>query len=330
MEQADGAGSKEVSSGHASYFAHITEQRNNNVNSSSLTWRLTQWQHYDPTCQNASHPYQPSDGHTCSLRIGLDSPGASNVQQQSANQTMTSSTVEHMPESGLQSEQITIELNRLLMSLSDHTSSFAQVAEQRNVDANSSSLTQSVRQQQYCDQTCQTAASQYQSSGENNCPVRTWLDSPGASNDQRQSTNQTTTGSISEQYMLESGLQSDPFTTELSQLLMLRDLMTKRHLSERQKLVLECEMVMAETKRKFDEQFHNLDMDTLQKKKEIEILQDKICKQQILAETFQVIHKASTGVVSCSQREVHRWNPTWSQRVCLAFLRCTQENHGRA
>jgi hypothetical protein len=62
---------------------------------------------------------------------------------------------------------------------------------------------------------------------------------------------------------------------------------------------------MAELKRKFDEQFHNLEMETLQKKKDIEILQEKICKQQILAETFRVLHKASTGVASCSQIGTH-------------------------
>jgi len=43
----------------------------------------------------------------------------------------------------------------------------------------------------------------------------------------------------------------------------------------------------------------------LQKKKHIEILQEKICKQQILAKTFQVVHKASTGVASHSQIGTH-------------------------
>lgn len=61
-------------------------------------------------------------------------------------------------------------------------------------------------------------------------------------------------------------------------------------------------MEMAECKRKFDEQFRILEMEALQKKKDIEILEEKVCKQQMLAETFQVLHKDSTGAASCSQR----------------------------
>jgi hypothetical protein len=64
-------------------------------------------------------------------------------------------------------------------------------------------------------------------------------------------------------------------------------------------------MEIAECKRKFDEKFHNLEMEALHKKKDIEILQDKICKQQILAKTFQFVHKVSTGVASCNQRGTH-------------------------
>ena len=75
--------------------------------------------------------------------------------------------------------------------------------------------------------------------------------------------------------------------------------------AQRQKIILDCQMEVAEVKRKFDEQFHNLDMEWLQKKKNIEILQEKICKQQIVAEAFQALHKASTGVASCSQIGTH-------------------------
>ena len=75
--------------------------------------------------------------------------------------------------------------------------------------------------------------------------------------------------------------------------------------AQRQKIISERQMEIAEVKRKFDEQFHNLDMEVLQKKKHIEILQEKICKQQILAKTFQVVHKASTGVASHSQIGTH-------------------------
>ncbi|OEL23190.1 hypothetical protein BAE44_0015791, partial [Dichanthelium oligosanthes] len=304
MEKADVAGSKEVSSRNTSSFGQVTEQQNTIATSSTLVQPSTQLQRYDPTCENAAHTYQPSGMNNCSVSAGLDNHGALNAQQQSANQTTTSSMVEHTPESGLQSDPVTNELSQLLMSHSDHTSSSAQFTEQQIVP-DSSSLTQHVRQQ-FGDQTCQTIAHQYQPSGRNNSSVRTWLDSRRASDVQRQSNNQTTTSSTSGQEMLESGLQSDPLTTEMSQLVMLHDLMCKRHLSERQKIISEREMEMAECKRKFDEQFHNLEMETLKKKKDIEVLQDKICKQQILAEafqeTFQVLHKASTGVASCSQR----------------------------
>nr|CAB3447275.1 unnamed protein product [Digitaria exilis] len=72
----------------------------------------------------------------------------------------------------------------------------------------------------------------------------------------------------------------------------------------RQKIISECEAEMAECKRKFDEQFRILEMEALQKKKDIEILQEKVCRQQTLAETLQALHKASTGATSCSQREI--------------------------
>lgn len=72
------------------------------------------------------------------------------------------------------------------------------------------------------------------------------------------------------------------------------------------KIILECEKELAECKRKFDEQFHNLEMETLQKRRILRHLRTKyICKQQLLGETFQVLHKASAGVASCSQRGTH-------------------------
>lgn len=72
-------------------------------------------------------------------------------------------------------------------------------------------------------------------------------------------------------------------------------------LDQKQQINLEREMEEAELKKKYDELFHNLEMETLQKKKDLQMLQEKIYKQQILAETFQVL-QASDGVVSCSQR----------------------------
>ncbi|CAL5020804.1 unnamed protein product [Urochloa decumbens] len=304
MEQGDIAGSTEVSSGNTSSFSQVTEQQNTIATSSTLAQPSTQLQVYDPPCQTADHLSQPFGVNTCSVSTGFASHRALNAQQQSVNQMVTSSMVEHTPESGLQSDQVTNEFRQLLMASTNHTSSSAQVTEQQ-IASRSFSLSQHLRQQ-YGDQSCQTSAHQYQPSGRNNYSVRARLDSPRASNVQQQSNNQTTTGSTFGQYMPETRLQSDPLTLEMSRLLMLRDLMAKNHLSKRQQIISECQMEMAECKRKFDEQVHNLEMETLQKKMDIERLQDKICKQQILAETFQVIRKSSTGVASCSQRGTPR------------------------
>ena len=202
MQEADIAGSKEVSNGDTSSFGQVTEQRSTIATSSTLVQPSTQPQLYDPTSQSAAQPYQPS-GVTCSVSTGLDSHGALNSQIQSANQMTPSSMVEHTPESGLQSDPVTNEFTQLLMSISNHTSSYTQVTEQQ-IASNS------FLRQQYGDQTCQTSTHQHR-----------------ASNVQRQSNNQTT-GSTSG--LPESRLRSDPLKIEISQLLMLLDIMTKRHL----------------------------------------------------------------------------------------------------
>ncbi|KAF8748045.1 hypothetical protein HU200_013072 [Digitaria exilis] len=298
MEQPDTARSKEVSSGDTSSFGQVTEQQNAIATSLTLVQPSTQPQICDPTCQSAARPYELSGVNTCLVSSGLDIPGASNGQKQSANRTPTSSMVEHIPESGLQSDPVTNEFNQLLTQLSSGTSS--QVTEQQ-IASSSFSLTQHARQQ-YGDQTCQNSARLYIPSGIDNYSVQARLDSPRASHVQLQSNNQTATGSTSEQYIPESCLQSDPLKIEMSRLILLRDLMTKKHISRRQKIISECEAEMAECKRKFDEQFRILEMEALQKKKDIEILQEKVCRQQTLAETLQALHKASTGATSCSQR----------------------------
>ena len=221
-QEADIAGSKEASSGDTSSLGQVTEQRSTIATSSTLVQPstqpqpffenctageapavVTQPQLYDPTSQSAAQPYQPSGVNT-SVSTGLDSHGALNSQIQSANQMTPSSMVEHTPESGLQSDPVTNEFTQLLMSISNHTSSNTQVTEQQ-IACNS------FLRQQYGDQTCQTSTHQHR-----------------ASNVQRQSNNQTTTGSTSG--LPESRLQSDPLKIEISQLLMLLDIMTKRHL----------------------------------------------------------------------------------------------------
>jgi hypothetical protein len=70
---------------------------------------------------------------------------------------------------------------------------------------------------------------------------------------------------------------------------------------QKQKIILEREMEEAEIKKKYDELFQSLEMETLQKKKDLQLLQQKVCKQQILAEAFQ-IEQPSTRVPSWSQR----------------------------
>jgi hypothetical protein len=76
---------------------------------------------------------------------------------------------------------------------------------------------------------------------------------------------------------------------------------------QKQKLILEREMEEVEIKKKYDELFHNLEMETLQKKKDLQILHAEAisCSQrgarQILAEAFQLV-EPSAEAMSCSQR----------------------------
>jgi hypothetical protein len=245
-EQSDNAAREDVSSDQTSSLAQVTERQSTNGNVSALTKSFTQLEHHDRSGQNGIYPHQLFDGITCSVRTGLDSTGASDVQQQSTNKMMTRSMVEQCtPGVRLQSDATTIELNEVVtpcgdhtssfscgdrpssFSCGDHTSSFSQATEQQTMNASSSSLTQ----HPYRDEAFQTVTHQYEPSAGNTTLVRTWLDSPGELNVPWQSANQTTTNSTSE-HMLEGGLQSDPFTPELSRLLTLRDLVTKRHILE--------------------------------------------------------------------------------------------------
>jgi len=230
MEQADVAASKEVSSGDTSSFGQVTEQQSTTATTSTLVEPSTQLLHYDPTCQSVAHLHQSSTVNISSISTGLDSRGELNVQQQSANQTTTNSMVEHMPESELQSDPVIAEFSQILLHLSDHTSSSVHVTEQ-HISSNASALTQQVGQL-HGDQTSQTAAHQHEPSGRNNCSVQAWLESPRSSNVQWQSNSQTTTDSSSGQYILESGHQSDPLKIEMTRLLKLHDLMTRRHLTK--------------------------------------------------------------------------------------------------
>lgn len=94
-----------------------------------------------------------------------------------------------------------------------HASSFAQVTEQPNMQANTSA--------------CQAVTHQPPDGSIHS--VRTEFINPRASNIESYSVNQILTRSIFEQRPNEAGFQSDPVAVELSRLQMLRCLMTKRH-----------------------------------------------------------------------------------------------------
>lgn len=71
---------------------------------------------------------------------------------------------------------------------------------------------------------------------------------------------------------------------------------------QREQLILARQIELAQAKRKYDELFYNLEVDILQRKKELKITCDKIYKQQILAEVLQGVFKASARVVPDSPR----------------------------
>lgn len=262
MVQAEDISGEEVPS-----FAQVTEQPNMHLNTQSVM----NHHHFGSTCQFASPPYQPPCRDTHSARIEADSVGASHVHPTSANQVPTGSTPgPRLAEDGLDSNH-----------------------------------------------------------------------SPGASHVHPASANQVPTGSPPGPSLAEDGLDLNLFTIELSRLQKLADLMTKRHqekvsflnfsstfvfylisrstcttiapylgithespvvFCQIEQLNLAREVELAQAKRKYDELEYNLEVETLQRKRELKIKADKIYKQQILAEVLQVIFKASVRVVPDSPR----------------------------
>uniref|UniRef100_A0A453P4H0 Uncharacterized protein n=1 Tax=Aegilops tauschii subsp. strangulata TaxID=200361 RepID=A0A453P4H0_AEGTS len=220
--------------------------------------------------------------------------------------------------------------------------SFAQVTEQPNMHLN----TQSVMNHHHFGSTCQFASPPYQPPCRDTHSARIEADSVGASHVHPTSANQVPTGSTPGPRLAEDGLDSNHspgashvhpasanqvptgsppgpslaedgldlnlFTIELSRLQKLADLMTKRHQEKIEQLNLAREVELAQAKRKYDELEYNLEVETLQRKRELKIKADKIYKQQILAEVLQVIFKASVRVVPDSPRG------------------CCPGNHGRA
>ncbi|KAF7090081.1 hypothetical protein CFC21_092901 [Triticum aestivum] len=210
--------------------------------------------------------------------------------------------------------------------------SFAQVTEQPNMHLN----TQSVMNHHHFGSTCQFASPPYQPPCRDTHSARIEADSVGASHVHPTSANQVPTGSTPGPRLAEDGLDSNHspgashvhpasanqvptgsppgpslaedgldlnlFTIELSRLQKLADLMTKRHQEKIEQLNLAREVELAQAKRKYDELEYNLEVETLQRKRELKIKADKIYKQQILAEVLQVIFKASVRVVPDSPR----------------------------
>ena len=90
------------------------------------------------------------------------------------------------------------------------------------------SNTQSVINQHHCGPTSQAASRPYQPPGGNAHSARTEVDSLGAVHVPVSDT-QLPTGSTPGQFLAENGLESNPFTVELSRIRKLHDLVAKRH-----------------------------------------------------------------------------------------------------
>lgn len=183
--------------------------------------------------------------------------------------------------------------------LSGQISHVAQVTEQPNMHSN----TENVLNQYHCGSTFQADASHpYQQSGGNTHSARTGVANLGASHVHPASPNQVPTDSTTGQYLSGDGLPSDPFTIELSRLQSLQNLIAKRHQEKREQLILARQIEIAQAKKKYDELVYNSEVEVLERKRDLKIMCEKIYKQQILAEVFQVIFKASARVIPDSPR----------------------------
>ncbi|XP_044952777.1 uncharacterized protein LOC123402881 [Hordeum vulgare subsp. vulgare] len=210
--------------------------------------------------------------------------------------------------------------------------SFAQVTEQSNMHFN----TQSVMNHHHFGSTCQIAtppysppcgdthssrievdsvgASHVHPTSANQMPIDSTpgprlsedgldsIHSPRASHVHPASANQVPTGSPPGPSLAEDGFDSDIFTIELSRLQKLANLITMRHQEKIEQLNLARGIELAQAKRKYDGLEYNLEVETLQRKRELKTKADKMYKQQILAEVLQVVFKASAKVVPDSPR----------------------------
>uniref|UniRef100_A0A0D9VIJ5 Uncharacterized protein n=1 Tax=Leersia perrieri TaxID=77586 RepID=A0A0D9VIJ5_9ORYZ len=251
------------------------------------------------------HKEAPSGNHEISLdTISLQEAPCANQQISSDTISLQEAPSSSPPSTNaIQMEQPKDKSSEI--ALSDQTSSFAQVTKQPDMNANTSIINATpemnantsiinatpemnanisminATQQQHFNSTLQAVTQPPDGSSPS---VRTGFVSSRASNIEAESHNQILTNSI-EQCPSEVGF--DPIAVELSRLQHLRVLLAKRHQEKRQQHILAREIEMAEAKRKYDEQIYKLEMESLQRKKELELLSQKVHKQQVLAEEFQ-------------------------------------------
>ncbi|KAF7079415.1 hypothetical protein CFC21_083649 [Triticum aestivum] len=173
---------------------------------------------------------------------------------------------------------------------SSQVPSFAQVTEQPNMHFN----TQSVINHHHFGSTCQFASPPYQPPCRDTHSARIAADSVGASHVHPTSANQVPTGSTPGLRLAEDVFDSNhsPGASHVH----------PASANQIERLNLAREIELAQAKRKYDELEYNLEVETLQRKRELKIKADKIYKQQILAEVLQVIFKASARVVPDSPR----------------------------
>uniref|UniRef100_A0A0E0K2K9 Uncharacterized protein n=1 Tax=Oryza punctata TaxID=4537 RepID=A0A0E0K2K9_ORYPU len=228
-------------------------------------------------CETALlHKEAPCANHQISLNTVSPQEAPCANHQETPSASPPSTNVIQMEQSEDISNVIRVEQSEDISSEeapNGQASSFAQVIEQPNMHANTS--------------TCQAVTNQPPDGSIHS--VRTEFINPRASNTEPYSVNQILTRSIFEQHPNEAGFQWDPVAVELNRLQMLRALMAKRHEEKRQQIILAREIEMAEAKRKYDELIHKLEMETSQRKKGLQILADKVYKQQTLAEGFQTM-----------------------------------------
>ncbi|VAI47030.1 unnamed protein product [Triticum turgidum subsp. durum] len=275
--QAEDISGEEVPSSQVPSFAQVTEQPNMHFNTQSVI----NHHHFGSTCQFASPPYQPPCRDTHSARIAADSVGASHVHPTSANQVPTGSTP------GLRLAEDVFDSNHSPGASHVHPASANQVPTgsppgpslaEDGLDLNLFTIELS-RLQKLAD--LMTKRHQEKVSFLNSSSTFVFL-----SYFKKHVHNDCTL--FRDVEFLHPGANAPgAFAPGCRKI---------------ERLNLAREIELAQAKRKYDELEYNLEVETLQRKRELKIKADKIYKQQILAEVLQVIFKASARVVPDSPR----------------------------